>query len=489
MWHQVLVATIGVICLASSGESLATTETRTHNWFSLPIEVRGLSEDATGTPVSMDIDFSRLLADAGVDGTVDTKSLRLFSLSENGGTCEVTVQFSAAPLPRLKERPFLPGTPTTVSSLGEYRPKEVPTELRTAGRLTWIASKPSNGICHYRLDFGVLRNGRFVQVPYPPQDLKAFDPAGRATPVHGFPRMQIRPQWPLAGSLDILENHELVTRYHIGPTGEPQPMFRRPFLYPVHGPDGIALTEFGKPHDPTGSHAHHYSIWIAHAGVAGQDFWSERRGGIIAHDSLPLLEDGAVFCRLVQTTRWLTAPAGGEDLLHEKRTLTFYRAEPDFRIIDVELEFTPPGAQPVTLGQTNFGFLAVRIAQSMTVFDGGGEIRNAAGDLNEREVHTKQATWIDQSGPVGEDRWAGVAIFDHPDNPRHPTYWHCRNDGWAGAAFNLNEAYAIEPGQPLRLRYRLCLHRHDALRGRVAERYAEYAAKPEVHVASITPKE
>jgi hypothetical protein len=123
------------------------------------------------------------------------------------------------------------------------------------------------------------------------------------------------------------------------------------------------------------------------------------------------------------------------------------------------------------------------------VFDGGGEILNARGERNEREAHEKQADWIDQSGPVSAERWGGIAIFDHPDNPRHPTYWHCRNDGWAGAAFNLKEGYKIEPDKPLRLRYRLCLHRYDAGRGNVAQRYAEYAAKPEIHLGPADAQE
>jgi hypothetical protein len=175
-------------------------------------------------------------------------------------------------------------------------------------------------------------------------------------------------------------------------------------------------------------------------------------------------------------------------LLTERRTLTFYGGTPDFRLIDVELELAPTGRQGVPLGQTDFGFLAVRIAQSMTVFDGGGEILNSHGDRNEREAHEKQADWIDQSGPVSQDRWGGIAIFDHPDNPRHPTYWHCRNDGWAGAAINLKEGYKVEIDDPLRLKYRLCLHRHDAVRGNVAQRYAEYAAKPEVHLGPATAR-
>jgi hypothetical protein len=77
-----------------------------------------------------------------------------------------------------------------------------------------------------------------------------------------------------------------------------------------------------------------------------------------------LLEDGPVFCRMVQKVTWLLAPASAKEkaleVMSERRTLTFYRGEPDFRLMDVELEFAPTGREPVMLGQTNFGFLAVR---------------------------------------------------------------------------------------------------------------------------------
>ena len=122
--------------------------------------------------------------------------------------------------------------------------------------------------------------------------------------------------------------------------------------------------------------------------------------------------------------------------------------------------------------------IAVRVAQPMTVFDGGGEILNSRGGRNERGAHLRRADWIDQSGPIAPDKWNGVALLDHPDNPRHPAVWHCRNDSWVCAAFTADAPYTIKAGDTLRLRYRLVLHRGDAALGEVARRYAEYTAKP-----------
>jgi hypothetical protein len=441
-----------------------------------------------------------------VAGAVDERSLRLYRLLPGGATAEEPLQFSASPQPSPKARLLLPGTSTAVSYVAEYRAEETP-PVHTAGMLAWIVRAGPGPARNYRLAFGVLRAGRTIRVPYLPGNLRAFDAQGRATPIRYFPRMQIRPQWPLDGAVQISECGQLIMSYHLGPTladapylaespaltvpGSPAPALRRPFFYPLIGPDGVGLTEFGKAHDPTGSHAHHYSLWIAHAKVAGEDFWSEK-GGVIAHQQCELQEDGPIFSRLVQTTRWISSHG---EYLHERRSITVYQAARDFRLLDIELEFSPAGTQPVELGKTSFGFLAARVAQSMSPFDGGGEILNARGDRNEQSVHTKRAEWLDQSGPIAPAveegtagaavlpvRWGGIALMDHPSNRNHPTAWHCRNDGWAGASFNIDGPYTIAAGEKLRLCYRVHLHRHNAVAGEVARRYEEYCARPTIHL-------
>ena len=446
-----------------------------HQVFSVPIQVRSLPADADFVLVSCPVDFTDLLAKANGAGIADTHTLRLYRVTDEGHDTEVPVQFTPTPQPRPKERRLLSGTPPAVSFTAEYEADKTPPDVKQAGELTWHAR--GGGAEHrYRLSFSIPKTGRGVQVPYPPQDVKAFDAEGRATPPHNFPVMQIRPQRQLDGMVSLYDGRQLVTSYHVGPApSAASPEIRRPFLYPVIGPDGVGLTEFGKPHDPTLSHAHHYSLWVAHHSVNGKSFWGESVG-VIANEQLELQEDGPVFCRVVQKARWM---ADEKDVLRERRRVTLYHTPPEFRLIDIDLELTPAGQEPVTLGKTTFGFLAARVAQPMTVFDGGGEITNAAGDRTEQGAHLKRAAWIDQSGPVAPHKWGGVAILDHPSNPNHPTAWHCRNDGWAGAAFNMDGPRTIQASETLRLRYRVVLHRGNAKDGAVAKRFEEYSAQPE----------
>jgi hypothetical protein len=306
-----------------------------------------------------------------------------------------------------------------------------------------------------------------------------FDKAGHGTRVRWFPAMQISPKWPVDGLLHFYESKNLITTYSIGPDlTETHPRTRRPHFYPVYGPDNIPLTEFGKPHDPTGSHAHHYSLWIAHHDVNGLSFWGER-AGIIAHEQLALTEDGPIFARVIQKTRWRH---NDTDLLRETRTITTYRTAHDFRALDIELALTPATNNAVTFGKTSFGFLAARVTESMTVFDGAGEIRTSEGKLNESGAHLTRAKWLDQSGPIAQNKWGGIAILDSPENPNFPTGWHCRNDGWAGAAFNMDAPHKLNPGQTLRLRYRIILHRGDSKAARIDQRFQEWSARPRVQI-------
>lgn len=482
-WALCALLTLGAQAPAAEPNSRATQSQPATapavEWYALPIHVSGLVPGGDGvTPISVSLDFAALLQELAAGGTIDPQALELREVT--AGTehdASLSVQFQVAPQPGRQPRQLLPGTPASVSYGLELDAAAKPSYPCT-GELTWMAAPSADGTAHYLLRFAVPQAGRLIQVPYPPRDLRAFDTAGRALPARQFPTMQIRPQRPLDGRVELLAANQAVLGYHVGPllpTVLTPGSIRRPFLYPVVGPDGVGLTEFGKPHDPTDSHAHHYSLWIAHNDVGGQSFWSEK-GGSIHHEQFELLEDGPVFCRAVQRTSWLA----DKPILRERRQTTLYHTPDGLRLFDIELEFAPAENGPVTLGKTSFGFLAARVAQSMSVFDGGGEIVNSAGQRNEQGAHLQHAKWLDQSGPIAPGRWNGIAIFDHPQNPRYPTGWHCRNDGWAGASFTLDEPYVIEPDKPLRLRYRICLHRGNAEQGNVATHWAQFATDPKI---------
>ena len=439
------------------------------------ITARAEKLELTVTGIPKESAFVPVKAQLHLPGVIDERSFRLF---DSAGK-ELVYQFTADKQERPRTRPLAAGTSNTVSYAAEYETGKAPTNVATAGELTWIVS--GNSGARFVLEYSTPQNGRIAQTPFPPQTFRIFDEQGRGTPLRWFPQMQLHPQWPVDGVVHFYERKDLITSYQIGPAlTNPAPAIRRPYFYPVNGPDEIGLTEFGKPHDPTGSHAHHYSLWITHHDVDGTSFWGER-AGIIAHESLDEMEDGPIFSKLVQRTRWKTE---SREYLRETRTITLYRSAGEFRLLDIEMKFTPATSNAVTFGKTSFGFLAARVAQSMTVFDGAGEIRTSRGKLNETGAHLTHAEWLDQSGPIAQNKWGGIAILDSPDNPNFPTGWHCRNDGWAGAAFNMDATHVLERTKTLRLRYRLILHSGNAAQANIARRFEEWSARPEVKVTS-----
>lgn len=109
--------------------------------------------------------------------------------------------------------------------------------------------------------------------------------------------------------------------------------------------------------------------------------------------------------------------------------------------------------------------------------------------MGEAAIFAKPARWVDYSGPiavgVGEERrteLAGITYYDHPENPRYPTHWHVREDGWMGAAFCLNESYTLTRQQTLRLRYLLRVHRGPYDADQAAAAGERFADRPAFHI-------
>jgi hypothetical protein len=240
-----------------------------------------------------------------------------------------------------------------------------------------------------------------------------------------------------------------LTRLHFRSTQE------RPFLFPVNGPSGVSLTRMGHPHDPV-SHSHHNSVWISHALVNGRTFWADTSGDRIVHQRVEKLSDGDDAASVETTAVWRTKE--GEDLIAERRKTSVEPLNDGEWLLVVDVLFSAL-KQPVTFGETAFGMMAVRVAKTIGVKDGGGTIRNSEGGVDEAGCFRKRARWVDYAGPVTNQAQEGVTLFDHPSNFGHPAHFHVRDDGWMGAALTFGGSLTLETGQTTRLQYGLYVHR------------------------------
>ena len=78
----------------------------------------------------------------------------------------------------------------------------------------------------------------------------------------------------------------------------------------------------------------------------------------------------------------------------------------------------------------------------------------------------------------------GIAIFDHPGNPKHPTHWHARDYGlFAANIFGEHDYYndkqrdgsmTVRARKSVRFRYRVVIHPGDTASAKIAELYKAY---------------
>jgi hypothetical protein len=261
----------------------------------------------------------------------------------------------------------------------------------------------------------------------------------------------------------------------------------KPFLAPLRSASGKIVTRrFPMEMVPGESrdHLHHRGLWFSYNDVNGVRFWENDPsytrppiGRIVVRNAS--WKDGDKSGTLTATMEW--RDPDGKVLLVENRDMVFY-SEPTLRTIDFLITLT--AATDVTIGDTKEGAFAIRLAENFTERK-GGKIVDADGRTGMMNVWGKRSNWVDYSGEVDGEK-LGVAIFDHPQNPNHPTYWHARDYG----LFSLNPfgQNAFDPdaperhtklaaGQKLVFKWRVVIHPGDAATGHVADLYKAYVAQ------------
>ncbi len=283
------------------------------------------------------------------------------------------------------------------------------------------------------------------------------------------------------------------------------PAVPKPYMHPLRTAEGIVVTRGfpmrrdipGESHD----HPHHRALYFAHGDINGIDFWSEAK----FEEKAPVQVKGkqyalsehlphgrTVFTKLEEIRSGAEAGSlrakfnlvgpDGKVIAEEAQGYTF-RGDATSRTIDCE--FTIHALQaPVKMGDTKEGTFAIRLVKALE--EPAVRMTDSEGRTGEKQIWGKRANWVDYSGTV-EGKKIGIAIFDHPQNPKHPTYWHARGYGlFAANPFGEHDFYndskrdgsvLIPPGGSLTFRYRVFIHDGDAAEAKVGQAYKQYAAE------------
>jgi len=302
--------------------------------------------------------------------------------------------------------------------------------------------------------------------------LAASEPSGKVTIT------------PLDDRLRVLIDGELFAEYIFHG-------YTRPVVYPIIGPYGIGMTRNwpmkdgvpGESHD----HVHQKAMFFAHGWVNGVNFFAESPGsGTTVHDKLLKVEDGSERGLIQTANNWVAND--GTIICTDTRTLSF-RAVPGGRAIDWEITLHASHGE-VKLADDKHGLMAIRTHPNLRldndpqrgVTTANGQAVNGEG-VSGKGVFGKRAQWIDYWGKI-DDKTVGIAIFDHPGNPNHPTWWMARGYGYVAADPCGGHSIGGEPpgtgdlviasGESLTFRYRYVFHEGDPGQAGVAERYQRY---------------
>ena len=290
----------------------------------------------------------------------------------------------------------------------------------------------------------------------------------------------------LDNKLRVEINGELFTEYIF--KGAPHVYF-----YPVIGPGKTPITRNYPMKDVDGEerdHPHHRSLWYSHGAVNGIDCWAETpRAGKILHDEFLEVKSGEESGVIRSRNKWVAAD--GTVVCTAEQTFRVYARPANERLFDFDV-MLKAGDKEVVLGDTKEGSMSIRVAETMRLKPNKQNTGKPTGQIvlssgvTGVDTWGKRAEWCDYHGPV-QGKTLGVAIFDHPKNPRHPTWWHVRDYGlFAANPFGLHDFekkpagagnMTIAPNQSVTFRYRFYMHEGDEKQGRVAERYKEYATQ------------
>ncbi len=274
----------------------------------------------------------------------------------------------------------------------------------------------------------------------------------------------------------------------------------RVFWHPIMTSKGVNLTRMGHPHDPL-THQHHNSVWLSHMDVNGVNFWTdyekEKQGRIINVEvSREGYSDGDDAASMRMVNHWIRDMDKEVQLIEVRRTEVRPQDGARSWWLLVDSEFRAPKGKVATIAPSFFGMIAVRMAKSIGVHDGGGRILNSDGHINEKEVFRKPAHWVDYTGRITneKDGFAGITLMNHPANPHSPTPFHVRDDGWMGASL-IPDVIAdpvqgqpplapaaspieVSETQPLRVRYGLWIHDGVAAREEIQRQFDQFREMP-----------
>jgi len=259
----------------------------------------------------------------------------------------------------------------------------------------------------------------------------------------------------------------------VGPAGplwsfRYRPDLDGPYFHPLNTADGRTLT-WDRPPD----HIWHHGLWFSWKFINGINYWeidakTGRPAGRTSWANVKIMAGDDRTARISMDLAY--RPAGEEAaVLTERRTIDVSAPDAEglysmdwtcvFNAVrEVLLDRTPLPGEPGGQAWGGYAGLSLRLAENLAE----REAMTSDGAVTEwsDDRYRGRHAALDYSGLI-DGRPAGVAILDHPGNPRSPTPWYVIRSSemsFFTPALLCYEPMTLRPGERLTLRYRVTVH-------------------------------
>ena len=268
---------------------------------------------------------------------------------------------------------------------------------------------------------------------------------------------------------------------------------RVPYLYPLMSSSGACLSRHWPMSDEfkeeERDHPHHRSLWLSHGAVNGHDFWAwttKKSDPKIVLTNPGVLKYSVTKDGGMSFTVDLAWTADGKTHLTEERTHSFRKIDGETTLIEVVSKLTAADGDAV-FGDTKEGMFAIRVDRTLRL--NGPQAKGHIADSEGREdgdTWGKRSNWVAFTGPDEKGEPAVLAMFDHPSNLRHPTWWHARDYGLLAAnPFGIHDFegkadkhlgdHLLKKGETLTFRYAVILHHGTLESAKLSDRWKQFS--------------
>lgn len=228
------------------------------------------------------------------------------------------------------------------------------------------------------------------------------------------------------------------------------------YFHPVATPKGVVITEVA-PSD----HPHHRGIffgWVEMHGAKDADFWgwgehAPKKDRVIINREVSGLRATSRNAGFQARNEWL---AEGTVIMEERLDVAI-KEHPEANVLDLAFTLTP--AADTTLARWAFSGFCVRTRKDgkLEAFGPQGAVTLKDPKHTEPDSDWPNASWYDYTLIFTDGQTAGVAVMNHPNNPK--ALWHNHRDvRMLNPCIVAPAGVTMKAGQSMILRYRVVLH-------------------------------